>query len=148
MILDALNRLSNSQAPTQGATTVSAASYDLGDVSPDRAVGDGEPLAVVFNIEAKTPSADTYTFQVIQADNAALTSNVRVITRTAVLTGAQITAAKNQIVLVIPPGYPTQEFIGASYILGASDALTVSAFIQPLSMISKLKDYATSLVID
>lgn len=148
MILDALTRLSNSQAPAAGATTVSTNSYDLGDHTPDRQIGDGEPIAVIFTIESKTPSADTYTFQVIQADNDALTTNVRVIAKSPIVTGAQLTAARNQVVVAIPPGFPTQQFIGTSYILGAADAAVVSAHIQPMSMISSLKDYASAIVVE
>lgn len=144
MILDAQQQLSDSQVATTNTTTVSTNSYDTD--TPQRAIGDGEPLAVMIIPESIVGSADTYTFQLISATDAALTTSVKVIRRTRVLTDAEITAAK-MIVLNIPPGEPTQRYIGVSTILGASDALTYSAYIMPLSMIEKRHDYPSALVI-
>lgn len=147
MILDAQNQLANSLAATTNATTVSTNSADCGNTTPKRAIGDGEPLCVVFCIESASGSADTFTLQVISATDAALTASVKIVQRTRVLTEAELLAAKI-VVVNIPPGEPTQRYLGASTILGASDALTYSAFVVPLSMVDKLQDYATRIVID
>jgi hypothetical protein len=147
MFLDALQQLANSQVATTNTTTVTTNSVDLGAMTPKRSIGDGEPMALVYFIESVVGSADTYTLQAISATDAALTSGVKIVARTRVLTDAELTA-KKLVVLVIPPGEPDQRYLGGSTILGASDALTHSAYLMPLSFVSKLKDYASAFVID
>lgn len=147
MILDAQLRLSASQTPTQGTSTVTTNAFDMGVA---KSLGSGEPMALVFFVEAITASADTYTFTLITADNDALTSNVLVHTQTRAMTAAQIPAG-SMVVLPIPPqpigSVGSDRYLGGRYTLGASDALTVSAYILPLSFVQSLKDYATGIVI-
>jgi hypothetical protein len=146
MILDAQTQLADSLAATTNTTTVSTNAYDCGNVTPKRQIGDGEQLAVVFFIESVSGSADTFTLQAISATNVALTSGVKIVARTRILTAAELTA-KKIVVLTIPPGEPDQRYLGGSTILGASDALTYSAYVLPVSFVQKLKDYASAFVI-
>jgi hypothetical protein len=146
MFLDSQLRLSTSQTPTQGTSTVTTNAYDMGVA---KSLGSGEPMALVFFIEAITASADSFTFTLITADNDALTSNV-VVHLQDTFTAAMIPAGS--IVALPIPSQPilmhaADRYIGGRYTLGASDALTVSAFILPLSFIQALKDYPTSIVI-
>lgn len=146
MILDALTKVASSQAATTNTTSVSADSIDLGAADPDRQIGDGEPLAAVFEIESITPSADTYTLDVIQASAGALNAGVGVLASTGVKTAAQLPAG-SLVVLGIPPGAPTERYLGVRTTLGSGDALTYSAYIVPLSFVQKRQDYATAIVI-
>ena len=146
MILDALNQLSDSQAFTTNATTVTTNCLDLGDVTPKRQVGSGEPLCIAFFIEAITAAADTFTLQAISATASNLTGSVTVLMRTGVLAAAAIPVG-TIVVVPIPPGAPAQRYMGGSAILGAADALTASAFVVPLSFITKLQNYATNIII-
>lgn len=146
MILDAQNQLSDSQVFTTNTTTVTTNAIDLGNVTPKRTIGDGEPMAIAYFIEAVTGAADTFTFNLISSTASTLGSGVLVHARTRVLTAADIPVG-SIVALPIPPGTPTQRYLGGSAILGASDALTASAFILPLSFLSKLRDYASGIVI-
>lgn len=145
MILDALNQLSDSQAATTNATTVTQRSIDLGNTTPKRNL-DGEPMALAFFIEAITASADTFTFQAITTTAEDLTGSVLVIVRSRAFAAATIPVG-SVVALPIPPGTPTQRFLGGSTILGASDALTHSCYLVPLSFLNKLQNYATNIVI-
>lgn len=146
MFLDSQLRLSASQQPTQGTSTVTTNAYDMGVA---KSLGSGEPMALVFFIEAITASADAYTFTLITADNDALTSNVLVHLQDTI-PAASIPAGA-MVVIPIPPQVVgvigSDRYIGGRYTLGASDALTVSAYILPLSFVESRKDYATAVII-
>lgn len=146
MILDALLKVSASQSPTQGTSTVSSDAVDLGDVTPKRRIADGEPLALVVFVESITGSADTYTFTAIEATAAALNAGVNVLAARGPYAAAAIPEG-TAIVIPLPPGTPVQRYIGARYTLGASDAITVSAYFAPLSFIQKLQTYRSAVVI-
>jgi hypothetical protein len=146
MILDAFGQLSDSQVATTNTTTVSTNSVDLDAVTPKRHIGTGEPMAIVFSIEAITGAADTFTLQVISSTAAALNAGVLVHARSGVLTAALLPVG-TRFYMPIPPGTPTQRYLGASYILGASDALTVSAHLVPMSFIEENPNYATAITI-
>jgi hypothetical protein len=146
MILDALTRVASAQAATTGATSVSASSIDLGDVTPKRRIGDGEPMALVVDVDSITAAADTFTIDAISATNEALTAGVIVMVTTGVKAAAALPAG-TLVVLPIPPGQPTQRYIGARTTLGAADALTYSAYYLPLSFIHKLQTYAKNYLV-
>jgi hypothetical protein len=146
MILDAQTRLSNSQTPTQGTTTVSQNAYDTGEISPIRKIGSGEPLVACFFIEARTASADAFTFELIQADNDALTSNPQRLLIGRALTAADIPAG-TIVEIPVPGSTPTKRYLGARYTLGANDALTVSAYLVPASFVPRFENYATNIVV-
>jgi hypothetical protein len=146
MILDALSRVASAQAATTNTTSVSTDSIDLGDVTPKRQIGDGEPMALVFDIDSITGAANTFTLDAISATAGALNAGVIVMASTGVKTAAQLPAG-TLVILPIPPGQPTQRYIGARTTLGAADALTYSAYYLPQSFIHKLQQYATASII-
>lgn len=146
MILDALARLSNAQALTAG-TTVSTDKYDLGDVTPRRHIGDGEPMAIVITVGvAFAGSTDTNSFQLVTDEDSALGSPTIHLTR--VVAGALLVAGA-MVVLPIPPGIQEHErYLGVRYIIGSGDTITVSASIVPQNFIARLpKNHASGFVI-
>lgn len=145
MILDALLRLSDNQALTAG-TVVSTNSVDLGDVTPKRDVGIGEPIAIIVAVDvAPDGTTDTFSFDTIGATNGALTAGVvqhvrRTIPKAKLVAGALV-------VLDVPPGMD-ERYLGVRYVVGAGDTISVSAFVVPRSFIQYVKNYARGYVID
>jgi hypothetical protein len=75
MFLDALLRVSNGQA--FGAGAVSTDSIDLGNVSPIRQIGTGEPMGFGFAVTVAATGTNVLV-EAISATDAALTTSVRV----------------------------------------------------------------------
>lgn len=151
MFVDAQTQLWSATALTVG-TTVSSNGYDLGaDAVASATRRDpsiGEPLAVVLTVgsAAVVAAGETYEFDVVQADNDALTSN-KVVLAQYPFTNTQAAAllkAGAIIVLPIPQGSVTKRYLGAQGILaGGASAITVTAWIAPTSMIQMQRAYPT-----
>lgn len=150
MFLDAFLQFSDSQA-----FTTTALGTNVIDLGLDRAIGNGEPMAVVVNIEvaAKVSANDEdYTFVVETASDAAITTDRKELGRAHFESGtpdapardADLLAAGYQFAIVIPPSlrdiaerYLALRYTGA----GTSPAVTVSAHLVPLSDISNVPLY-------
>jgi len=152
MILDALLQLSDAQAVTS-ADAYSTNTIDLGNVTPKREIGSGEPMALLINVTTAaagdgTPASftDTFDFMLVQSVNANLSSHTVIAQRR--VAGALLTAGA-LVVIPIPPGTPTARYLGARYELGTDDTITVDAWIAPMSFVPVLaKAYAKGYVID
>lgn len=152
MVLDALLQLSDAQAVTS-ADAYSTNTVDLGDVTPKREVGTGEPLALIVTVDvaaagdgAPASFTDTFDFMAVQSANANLSSHDVMIQRR--VAGADLVAGA-VIILPLPPGRPTKRYIGARYELGTDDTITVSAWFAPYNMVAHLaKAYRKGYVID
>jgi hypothetical protein len=135
MYIDALLLLSDAQAVT--ADAVSTNTIDLGNVTPKRAIGTGEPMGIVFTVDVAadaTTGDETYSFEVIQSAAAALSSPDVIATLT--LAAATLVAGY-QFVIPIPPGFPTKRYLGVNYnVGGTTPTITVTAALMPLSMAS------------
>lgn len=147
MFLDSQLLLSDAQALT--ATAVSTNTIDTALATNE--VGAGEPMALVFTVDvaADTASADeTYQFQLIQSANANLSSqDVLLQTDTSFITRATLVAGY-KVVIPIPPGMKTKRYLGARYVLGGTTpSVTVTAFIQPMSMIQMDNNYPDGITI-
>jgi hypothetical protein len=107
--------LSDNQVVT--ATAVSTNSLDTGNTNPLRNIGIGEPLFVVFStlLAALAAGAATVTFEVIQADDAALTTNVEVLVGSAAIPKASIVVGYG-LSFVVPQN--TRRFLGVRYTIG------------------------------
>lgn len=140
MFLDSELRISSAQVATTNTTTVTTNGYDTGLIG--RRIGTGEPLVVVFFVESRTGSADTFSFEAISAADAALTSSVTRLALRGPFTAAQIPVG-TAVVVDVPPGLPTQRYLGGRYTLGSSDALTASAFVMPRSFLDNLAYFAS-----
>lgn len=146
MILDAQTLLSDAQAVT--ADAVSTNTIDLGDVTPKRDIGDGEPLALVVTVDVAADSTtgdETYSFEFIQSANANLGSADVLAART--VAAADLYAGA-QVVIPIPPGAITKRYIGLNYnVGGTTPTITCTSYVVPQSFVPKLKNYADGFTI-
>lgn len=146
MITDALLLLSDAQAIT--ADAVSTNTIDLGASSPSREIGTGEPMVVLITVDVAgdiTTGDETYAFEVIQSAAAALTSPTVLNRR--VLTAAQL-ALGAIFAMPIPPGSPTQRYLGMNYdVGGTTPTLTVTASVVPQKFVDQIKPYAKNYVV-
>ena len=151
MYLDAFNQFSDSQA-----VTVDAVGTNVIDLSLNRSIGNGEPMAVMFVVEVdadQTTGDEDYTFEVEYASNAAQTTGRQLMGRRVFESGtpdapaqdADLLVAGFKVIIPIPPTKLTESnrFIGIRYDTeGTTPTITVSAFLMPLSMIDATNDYA------
>jgi Bbp16-like protein len=136
MYLDAFGLVSDSQAIT--ATAASTHTIDLGNVTPKRAIGDGEEVGFAVNVEVAadfTTGNETYTFEVIQSANANLSSPDVIGSIT--LTAAQLLAGF-LFFMPILGGFPTKRYVGMQYTVGGTTpTITISAWLTPKSLFSR-----------
>lgn len=107
MYVDVLTRVSNAQA--FGAAAVSTDSIDTANVTPKRKIGTGNPLAFVFVCTTAGTVAATL-LEVISATDAALTAGILVHVARSIPLAEMLAGAI--FILPLPPGTPTQRFIG------------------------------------
>jgi hypothetical protein len=144
MILDAQQQFSDAQA-----VTATAVGTNVIDLLVDRSIGNGEPLAVVFVVDVaadQTTGDEDYTFEVEYASNAAQSTGRELIGRrvfesgtpTAPAQDADLLVAGFKIVMPIPPTTlaESDRYLGIRYVVaGTSPSITVTAQLQPMSMI-------------
>lgn len=147
MLRDALCELDTAHAYT--AAALSEKSYDLGDVTPKRVIGAGEEVGVGFNVDVAA-DCTTVKFEVIQADDEALSQNVVVLDEQTRL--AADCPAGALIFMAFPPQAPAagaRRFVGTRITpAGGNATVTVSSAIGPRSMFSaKPVHYADAVTI-
>ena len=156
MYLDSQLQFSDTQT-----VTATAVATNVLDLSVDRSIGNGEPMAVLFIIESdavQTGSDEDYTFDVEYASNAAQSTGRQRIGQRIFESGTPDAPAQNADLLVtgftfsipIPPTKLTESeiFLGVRYtIAGAAADVDVSAYLIPLSMIDATNDYADGFAI-
>lgn len=152
MILDSQLQFSAAQA-----VTASAVGTNVIDLSVARAVGNGEPLAVVFTVSVaadQTSGDEDYTFDVEYATNAAQSTGRQIVGRrifesgtpTAPAQDADLLIAGFSFVIPVPPTTTDEDgqFLGIRYVTaGTSPTITISASLQPQSMIDQSALYAS-----
>lgn len=154
MFLDSQAQLANAVALS--ATALLTNAYDAGlspvtsATQPD--ISQGFPLAVLIavSVAAKVSGGtETYEFDIVQADDAALTVNLTTIAQYP-FTNAQAAAllkAGALIVATVPPGSLTRQFVGLKFIGANTPTITISAYIQPMNMIQQQRAYGTKIVV-
>ena len=134
MITDALCQLSGTfngttatgQAVNGAGNILSTNTYDLGVA---RDIGKGEMLEAVFEIVTAPTAGTSVQFQLIQADDAALTTNVQVIVQSDAIPIASLPAG-TQVPLHVDrvDPYPARRYLGARYVnVGAIATQTIFA---------------------
>lgn len=154
MITDALCQLSGAltgntvsgQSVTGTNTSVlSTNTYDLGVA---RDIGKGEPLEAVFEILAAPTGGTSVQFQLVEADDAALSTNLNVIVQTDAYPIASLplgTQVPLHVDRVDP--YVARRYIGARYVLvGAIASTSVFATIVK-SVSDKQVNYASGFAV-
>lgn len=137
MILDSLLKFSDAQA-----LTATADSTNVIDLSVDRDIGIGEPMALVVTVGVAadfTTGDETYQFQLETDDNAAMTSST--IIGDVTVAAADLTTGDK---VVIPLGHSNERYLQVVYTLGGTTpSITVDAFLQPLNMVDGTVTYAS-----
>lgn len=126
MITDKLLRVSTDQA-----LTTTAVSTDTIDLSIARDIGEGQDLYMNFAVTTALAGGTSVKFEVIQADNAALSSNVQVIGSSDAVLTAALVAGYNTAVRINPQVASNgKRYLGARYtISGTYTAGAVTADI-------------------
>lgn len=124
MITDKLLRVSTDQA-----VTTTAVSTDTIDLSVARDMGEGQDLYMNFAMTTAFAGGTSTNFEVIVADDAALTSNVTVVGASGAIATADLTLGKNIAVRVNPlVGSTGKRYMGARYtVSGTNTAGKVTA---------------------
>jgi hypothetical protein len=144
MIIDAQNLFSDAQA-----VTADAVGTNVIDLSQNRAIGSGEPMAVCFQVDVaadQTTGDEDYTFDVEVATNAAQTTGRQLLGRRVFESGTPAAPAQDADLLVagfkfyiaLPPIQLSEsaQFLGIRYdVAGTTPTITVTAFLIPMSMV-------------
>jgi len=116
MITDKLLRVSTDQA-----LTTTAVSTDTIDLSVARDIGEGQDLYMNFAVTTALAGGTSVKFEVIQADNAALSSNVQVIGSSDAVLTAALVAGYNTAVRINPQVASNgKRYLGARYTISGT----------------------------
>jgi len=121
----------NLRVSTDQAVTTTAVSSDTIDLSVARDIGEGHDLYMNFAMTEAFAGGTSTTFEVIIADNAALSSNVTVVGSSNAVATASLTLGANVAVRINPLiGSLGKRYIGARYtVSGTNTAGKVTADI-------------------
>jgi hypothetical protein len=121
----------NLRVSTDQAVTTTAVSSDTIDLSVARDIGEGHNLNMNFAMTEAFAGGTSTNFEVIIADNAALSSNVVVVGASGAIATADLTLGKNVAVRINPLiGSLGKRYIGARYtVSGTNTAGKVTADI-------------------
>lgn len=138
MYIDALTRFSDAQA-----LTATAVSTNVVDLSVDRDIGKGEPMAVVVTVGvALAGTSPTVDIDIQTDDNESFSS------ATVIASSQQITSAAAGDKFVVPIGHTNEQYLRLNYTLGGtSPTVTVDADLMPMSMVDGVEDYASGFTV-
>ena len=137
---DLLDQLSDAQVVT--AAAVSTNSKKKKTFTQDLGVGQTE-MGLVFAATANAVGGGSFTIEIIEAENAALTTNV-VSLASMTLTAAKLLKGKG-FFLPLPPYEMTKEFYGARFtpVGGTSPSLTVDAYFGSSDDVAQYKSFTS-----
>jgi len=137
MRFDIENQLSVAQAFT-GAATVSTNSYVKQSAAQD--IANGRRMALMGLVSVAAGSGSTHTMELIQADDAALTSNVEVLASVDIL--AADLALGDKFELAIPPLANDKQYIGfRNSSAGGTTTVTLDVYLVPQDEIPYYKSF-------
>lgn len=134
MFVDAQTQVSAAQSFTDG-TAVSTNSIDLTAIDPDIAVGEPMGFGINIDVGAGVASAETYQFNIVGDDAAALSSVV--VLAEMIMPKAELGLGQ-KFIFPLPPNRITERYIGLQLVLadgGGTATLTISAHLAPMSML-------------
>lgn len=141
MYLDALGLVSDAQALS--ATAFSTNTIDLGSGTPARDIGAGEPVGFGITVDvALAGTAPTFSVDVVESDNANLSSPVVLSSRT--ILAADLTAGSTHWIDVPQASGSRKRYLGLRFNLGGTTpTITVTAWLTARKLFSLLaKNYA------
>lgn len=137
MRFDIENQLSVAQAFT-GVATVSTHSYKKQSAAQDLSIGRRMALLVLPTVAAGAGS--THTLECIQADDAALTTNVEVLSAVSKL--AADLQLGDAIEIPIPQGVMTRQYLGfRDTATGGTTTITADVYLVPQDEIAQYKSF-------
>lgn len=137
---DLLDQLSDAQVVT--AAAVSTNSKKKKAITQDLGIGEAE-MGLVFAATVNAVGGGSFTIEIIEADNAALTTNP-VSLASMTLTAAKLLKGKG-FFLPLPPNTMTKEFYGARFtpVGGTSPSLTVEAYFGSSNDVAQYKSFTS-----
>lgn len=140
MFIDSQHLFSDAQA-----LTATAASTNLIDLGADRNIGVGEPLCVVITCDVAMGGTSPTLVVTLQADdNSSFSSAATVLA----LPSKSALAAGDQLVLPVPADLLTERYVRLNYTVGGtSPTVTLTAALQPSSMVQNYSSYAKNYTI-
>lgn len=147
MFIDALGLVSDAQAAS--ATAFSTNTIDLGNVTPKREIGTGEPMGFGISVDVAADAGngdETYLFEIVQSANADL-SSPDVLIDMAIARATLV--AGYAFFIPLPPGMPSKRYLGLRYTLGGTTpSITVTAWLTAQKLFSILaKAYAKNYTV-
>lgn len=143
MILDSQLQFAASQA-----VTADAASQNIVDIGVARNLFDGEPMAVVVAVSVAadfTTTDETYSFQIQTDADVGFGSPTTLLTQSIV--AGSLTAGSTHV-LPVPVGVVVEKYVRLYFdVGGTTPSVTISAYLQPLSMVQKYKSYPDGITI-
>lgn len=137
MRFDVENQLSSAQAFT-GAATVSTNSYQKATAAQDLSIG--RRMSLLLLVTTAAGAGSTHTMDVIQADDAALTTNKEVL-GTISLTAAKLLLG-SAFELPIPQGTMTRKFLGfQNTSTGGTTTVSLDVYLVPADEIPKFRSF-------
>lgn len=136
MLFDVENELMTAQSLTGGAT-VSTNSYQKQSAKQDLSIGRRMAILVYFQLAG---AGTTHTLEAIQADNTALSTNLKVLATVTVTTAAL--PADKFVEVPIPQGVMDQLHVGLRHTAtGGTTTATISAWLVPQDEVPKFKSF-------
>ena len=156
MYIDSFLEFSDAQA-----ITTSAVGTNVIDLSVERSIGNGEPMAVVFNVVVAADQGagdESYTFDVEYATNAAQSTGAQLMGRRVFEAGTPTAPAQDADLLVagflfaipLPPTTLDEDgqFLGVRYVTsGVTPIITMDAWLAPLKDVGQYVSYADNVTI-
>ena len=143
------------EAAALTATAVSTNAIDLGaaavsgSVARDPSVGEPLVFILTVGVAAASNGTQTYEFDVVTADDNALSVNLTTIAQYAfTTTQASTLLVQGAIInLPVPQGGVTRRFLGLKFIGANTPTITVTAWCAPATMSQMSRNYATLIQI-
>ena len=144
MIIDAQNLFSDAQALTG---TSAVASTNIIDLTSDRNIGVGEPMAVVVTVDVTAGGTTPSLVVAVQADdNASFSSPAVVLTGPSIAAAGLVAGAKYTYLL--PANNGTERYIRLTYTQsGTSPTVTVTAVLQPANAVENINHYPSGYTV-
>lgn len=139
MFIDSQLLLSDAQA-----LTATAASTNYIDLSADRDIGKGEPMALVVGVDvAMAGTTPTFAAAIQTDDNTGFSS------ATTLMTGQTYsTTLAAGTIMVIPIPETSERYVRANYTLGGTTpTVTVTSWVVPMSMVQNFIIYPNGYTI-
>jgi hypothetical protein len=144
MRFDIQNQLSAAQAFT-GAATVSTNAYEKQTAAQDISIG--RRMSLFCHVTTAAGAGSTHTMEVVQADNAALTSNLAVVA--AVTKLAAVLVVGYEFDIPIPEGSLSQRYIGfRNTSTGGTTTVSLDVYLVPSDEIATYKSFPKSVSAD